>query len=337
MKVGAGVIGLRFGLAHAMAYQSHPEVVLQGVCDVDPQQLHQGAAQLANVEFTTTDYRELLARDDIGVVSVATPDFLHAEMSIAALRAGKHVLCEKPMTTTVEEALAVAEAARECGRRFMVGQVCRFAPGFALAKQIVDSGEIGRLFFVESEYAHNYTAVPGRGGWRKDARRPRNAFLGGGCHAVDLLRWVSGEMVEVSAYSNHLALPDWPVDDCVVAIFKFENGAVGKVFCSIGCVRPYTMRSVFYGTDGTVICDNTSDSIQLCSRHRSQGRAVSFEPLVVPLASHNIDSEVALFVDCVLNDRPVPTDALEGARTVAACLAATKSAETGQPVVLSRI
>jgi len=334
-KLGAGVIGLGFGLVHAQAYQANPRVELRGVCDADPERLRERVAQLGDIPFVTTDYCEFLERDDIDVVSVATPDFVHAEVSIAAMRAGKHVLCEKPMTTTVEEALSVAEAARQYDRKFMVGQVCRFAPGFIKAKEIVDSGEIGRLFFAESEYAHNYAHILGHGGWRKDPGRPRNAFLGGACHAVDLLRWVAGEMVEVSAYANHLALTDWPVDDCVVAIYRFAGGAIGKVLCSIGCVRPYTMRSVFYGTDGTIICDNTSETIQVCSRTRGKGAV--FEELPVNLSSHNVHGEVEQFVDCILNDRPVPTDALEGARTVAACLAATDSAGKGQPVRVPQI
>ena len=139
----------------------------------------------------------------------------------------------------------------------------------------MDSGEIGRLFFADSEYAHNYDHALGHRGWRKDPRRPRNAFLGGACHAVDLVRWVAGDILEVSAYANHLALPDWPVDDCTVALFKFAGGAIGKVLGSIGCVRPYTMRSLFYGTEGTVLCDNRSEVIQVCSRRRCPGGGIS--------------------------------------------------------------
>jgi len=336
-KLGAAVIGLGMGLSHAKAYVAHPQVELRGVCDADPERLEERVAQLDGVPFATTHWRELIARDDIALVSVATPDSSHAEISIAAMRAGKHVLCEKPMTTTVQEALELVKVARQTGMKFMVGQVCRFAPGFVLGKQIVDSGELGRLFFVESEYAHNYSHVPGHGGWRKDPQRPRDPFLGGGCHAVDLLRWVAGEIATVAAYSNHMALPDWPIDDCQVAIFEFHSGCLGKVLCSIGCVRPYTMRSVFYGTEGTVICDNHSQSIQVCSRKRMEEGGYEFERLPVNLDSHNVQGEVRQIVQCILEDRAVPTDAVEGARTVAACIAATESARTGSPVPVPQI
>jgi len=339
-RLGAAVIGLGFGRGHAQAYAAHPQVELRAICDNDPERLERVCRELS-VPFATTDYRAILARPDIDLVSVATPDYLHAEMSIAALRAGKHVLCEKPMTTSVAEALAMAAAAREAQRQLMVGQICRFAPGFVAAKRIVDSGEIGRLFFIESEYAHNYGHAAGHRNWRKDPTRPRNAFLGGACHAVDLIRWVGGKIVETFAYANNLAMPDWPVDDCYIAVFKFapapgsNQGAIGKVFCSIGCVRPYTMRSVFYGTEGTVICDNRSPSIQVCSRRRIQGEKFEFTEVPVDISAHNIAAEVAEFVDCIINQRPVPTDALEGARTVAACLAASESAATGRPVQIA--
>jgi len=334
MKIfGAAVIGVGFGRAHLRGYAAHPRVEVRGVCDADPQRLEPVAREYEGA-FTTTDYRELLVRDDIDIVSVATPDFFHAEQSIAAMRAGKHVLCEKPMTTTVADALAITEAARETGRKFMVGQVCRFAPGFVRGKEIVESGEIGELFFVESEYAHNYDHALGHREWRKDPSRPRNAFVGGGCHAVDLVRWVAGEIEEACAYANHVAMPDWPVDDCTLAIFRFRSGVIGKVFCSIGCVRPYTMRSVFYGTEGTVICDNKSETIQVCSRRRCADGKFRFEAIPVDLSHHNVSAEIAQLVEAVIENGPVPTDALEGARTVTACLAAVESAATGRHVAV---
>jgi predicted dehydrogenase len=218
--------------------------------------------------------------------------------------------------------------------KFMVGQVCRFAPGFAQAKKLVASGEIGKLFFVESEYAHNYAAAAGVNNWRKDpARHP---FLGGACHAVDLLRWLAGDAEEVFAYSNHTTFQDWPYDDCTIACFKFKSGTLGKVFCSIGCVRPYTMRSVFYGTAGTIICDNTSSSIQVCAKGKAgDAHAYKFETVPVEIASHNVAAELNHFVRCILNDQPVETDAREATRTVVTCLAAVVSARKKKPVTIN--
>ena len=327
-RLGVGVIGLRMGRGHLAGYVQNPHTDVVGVCDVD-EALVATRKEEFGARLAVTDYRELLEAPDIHIVSVASPDYYHAEQAIAALQAGKDVLCEKPLTLDMQEAKAIVAAVEETGRRFMIGQVCRYAPGFRLAKDMVDRGEIGELYFVESEYAHNYTHARGVGDWRVDPRR--EPFIGGGCHAVDLLRWVAGDVAEVHAYANHRCLTDWPVNDCLVALFSFQNGVIGKVMASIGCVRPYTMRSVFYGTDGTIVCDNTSPSIQLCSRKNLTG-APAFSTFPVNLASHNVAAEIADLVDCIINDKPVVTNVYEGAKTVATCIAAVESARTGGSV-----
>jgi len=156
--------------------------------------------------------------------------------------------------------------------------------------------------------------------------------IGGSIRAVNgPLRWVAGHIVEAFAFANHKCLPDWPVNDCTMAIFRFEKDIIGKVMVSIGCVRPYTMRSVFYGVEGTIICDNTSSEIMLCSRAYLSGPP-RFASFPVNVASHNVSAEIDEMVDCILNDKPVVTDVYEGAKTVAACLAAVESARTGKTV-----
>jgi len=326
--IGVGVIGLRMGRSHLAGYARNPHTRIVGVCDVDETVL-QACATEFGAELAVTDYRRLLDSPEIDLVSVASPDYFHSEQSVAAMEAGKDVLCEKPLTLTMEAANAIIDAVERTGRRFMIGQVCRFAPGFALAKRMVDRGDIGELYLVESEYAHHYGHARGVGDWRVDPRR--DPFIGGGCHAVDLLRWVAGEAVEAHAFANHKCLRDWPVNDCVVAIYRFNYDILGKVMVSIGCTRPYTMRSVFYGLEGTIICDNTSPEIHLCSKENLSGPP-KFATFPVNIASHNVGAEIDEMVDCILNDKPVETDVYEGARTVATCLAAVESARTGRTV-----
>lgn len=326
-KIGAGVIGLRMGAAHLNAYFNHPEVEVRGICDLDEKLLKE-LSEKYNVKFITTDYRELLKRKDIDVVSIATPDYEHAKQSIDALKAGKHVLCEKPMTVSIKDCEDIIKTVDETGCKFMIGQICRFSPGFQMTKKLIEEGKIGDLFCVESEYAHDYSKAPGVGNWRKDPIKRREPFLGGGCHAVDLLRWITGEVEEVFAYSNHKCLVDWPVDDCTIAVFKFNNGIIGKVLVSIGCKRPYTMRSVFWGTKGTIISDNTSSYIKI---YHIGMEKLEFVDIPVDVSSHNIQAEVNEFIDCVLNRKPLLMDAREGAKTVATCLAAIESARSGKP------
>lgn len=337
MKLKIGVIGLRMGKAHLEGYLQNPHTEVYGICDIDDELL-KSIQREYNIPFVTNDYKELVNTKEIDIISVVTPDFYHRNHCVDSLASGKHVFCEKPLALNLEDCREIIKAVKKNKKKFMIGQVCRFAPGFALTKKLIDSGEIGELFFVESEYAHDYRKASGKGNWRKDPKRPRQPFIGGACHAVDLLRWIAGDPEEVFAYSNHKCLPDWPVNDAAIALYKFGNGIMGKIFCSIGCIRPYTMRSVFYGTKGTIISDNTAPFIQLCStRFFNTEAGYDFAKIPVNIASHNVASEIEYFVDRILKDEPVEMDEMEGSKTVASCLAAVMSAEEGRKVNIKKL
>lgn len=330
-KLSTGVIGLSMGKIHAKAVADTAEASLDWVCDIDAELTARTAEEL-HVPHTCTDYREMLADPSLDAVIIASPDQLHREMIENALAAGKHILCEKPLALTRADIEAIVAAVRASDRKFMVGQICRYTPGFYEAKKRIDAGEIGELTFVESEYAHDYTHIlTGKHSWRCDPLR--NGVVGGGCHAVDLLRWIAGDPQLVTAYGTHKTFAGLtPYDDTHVAIMTLPNGVIGKVFVSISCRRDYTMRSVFYGTKGTIITDNTSDHMTVFHLNAD---GCSSSPEIVPLEikNHNAFGEFAEFCDCIMNDRPVRTTVEEGANTIAACLAIVASANTKKPVV----
>jgi len=267
---------------------------------------------------------------DANVVIVASPDHFHAEQSVKALLAGKHVACEKPLAPTLDDCRKIIAAVRQSGKFFMTGQVCRYAPGFVTAKTLLDEGRIGDLVFIESEYAHDYQHAKGYKEWRKDPQIKRQGFLGGGCHALDLTRWLAGDPLEVSCFMNHKYMPDWPTNDTGVAIAKFPNNVIGKVFVSIGVKRSYTMRTCIYGTKGTIICDNTSPSIKI-SEEKLFGISGtnSFMDIPVSIKNHNVTSELKEFTECIEKGVQTPTDVFEGTKTVAFADAAIRSAEQG--------
>lgn len=328
---------------HMKGVINNPRAKLVAVCDIDFEKAKKVAAE-RGVEKVYADYRELLEQPEIDAVIIVTPDQLHREMAVAALEAGKHVLCEKPLALTREDCKAIADAVKKSDKKFMVGQICRFTPGFVAAKNFIDAGEIGELMFVESEYAHDYENILKPGVWRYDPLR--NGVVGGGCHAVDLLRWIVGDdPVEIKAYSTKKIFKDLPYDDTHIAIMQFPNNVIGKVFVSISCKRNYTMRSVFYGTKGTIICDNTSGEISVFRDTfpgLSEGGKI-FEKnalnCTVPvqykvnIANHNAVAEFEEFCRIVLDDLPVKTTVYEGAKTIAACHAIVEAAETGKTVV----
>ena len=326
---------------HMRGVIRHPKAELVAICDTDVEKMN-ATGELFGIERRYEDYKELLAQPDIDAVIIVTPDRLHKEMAVAALEAGKHVLCEKPLALTREDCVDIANAVKKSDRKFMVGQICRYTPAFKAAKEIIDRGEIGELMFVESEYAHDYEKILKPGNWRWDPLR--NGVVGGGCHAVDLLRWVAGDPEEVQAYANHKIFdPELPYDDTTIAIMKFPNNVIGKVFVSVACKREYTMRSLFYGTKGTIICDNKSNKFELFKTNvgdtTTEGlmpKQLNTEiPIEIPVAinNHNASAEFEEFASIILNDKEVTTTVFEGAKTVAACFAIVEAAETGKVVV----
>lgn len=331
-KLNVGVIGLGMGKAHAKGVLATDGACLYAVCDKNPEKLTSVARELG-VERTFTDYKEMIADPAIDAVVIASPDQEHRQMILDCLDAGKHILCEKPLALTREDCDAIVNAVKKSDRKFMVGQICRYTPGFKQAKEIIESGAIGELTFVESEYAHDYSAIYANGSWRSDPAR--NGVVGGGCHAVDLLRWVAGDPEEITAYGVHKTFADvTPYDDTHIAILKFPNNVIGKVFVSISCKRDYTMRSVFYGTNGTIIVDNTSPTMTVFKQDVFPGMDKHSMPITVPvdINNHNATGEFKEFFDTIVNDLPVKTNVYEGANTIAACMAIMDSVECGKPV-----
>ena len=234
------------------------------------------------------------------------------------------------------------KAEKESGKLLMVGQVCRFTPAFVKAKQIVESGILGDIYFAEGEYAHDYAKIPGVDNWRKHP--DREPILGGGCHSIDLLRWLMGDPYEVFAYSNRMVLKDWPISDATIGVMKWENGAIGKIYTSIGCKRDYTMRTCIYGSKGTLIFDNTSPEMNLYLEKAND--EVSFagglfgtgsergikHNIKVSINNHNLPGEHKAFRDAVIEGKSLVMTGLEGAKTVSVCSAVIESAKTGVPV-----
>lgn len=332
-KLVVGVIGLQFGKAHlegALSYGAE----IGAICDCDIEALRAAGEKYSiPVEKQVLDYKDILNNDEINVVTVAIPDQLHKQVVVEMLAAGKHVLCEKPLALTREEVAEIVKAADNSTGKFMVGQICRFTPSFEKAKEIIESGAIGEVYFVESEYAHDYMNIvktkEGDGNWRADPNR--HGVIGGGCHAVDLLRWLAGDPEEVFAYGTHKLLPTVNYDDATIAVLKFSKDLAGKVFVSTGCKRDYTMRTLVYGTKGTIICDNTSPTMTLFTVGDDD---LAHEPQIIDLEvnNHNAIKEFEVLADAIINDKPVPTDAREGAKTVEVCLAIVESAKKGVPV-----
>lgn len=335
-KLVVGVIGLGMGALHLKgAIEFGAEIAL--ICDTDPEILKKvGEEQNIPEEKFTKDWHDIVNNKEINTVIIATPDQQHREQIEALLEAGKNIMCEKPLALTREDINAIVKAVNahpEC--KFMIGQICRFTPSFVKAKELIDAGRLGELYFVESEYAHDYQSMfeKNPNNWRGDP--VRHGVVGGGCHAVDLLRWLTGkDPSEVFAYGTHKLLPEVKYDDATVSLLKFPGEIMGKVFVSTGCKRAYTMRTCIYGTKGTIIMDNSSPTLSFFEADEN-GHGAGSKPQVIEIEvnNHNAIQEFASFADSLLNGTPITMTVEEGAKTIAACLAIVESSEQDGAVV----
>ena len=332
-QINIAVIGAgRIAHSHFAGLLNLPQCYRYAICDPCEDGRAEKLKEQYGVEKACADYKELIGDPKVDAVIVTTPDHTHCEIASAFLRDGKPVLLEKPMALKKEDCDELLRVSKETGTMLMVGQVCRYNHNFVQAKKLIETGALGDLVFVESEYAHSYELNPGTGNWR--VHPDREAIIGGGCHAIDLLRWIAGNPTEVTAYANHKYLPDWPVNDTTIAIYKFPNDVIGKVFCSIGVKRVYTMRTCIYGTKGTLIFGNYDKTMTLYKANPDDIHSGFTKPTIIPCnpKGHNMEAEIRDFVLAIQNGKQPPISPLEGASTVAVACATVDSFTKGKPV-----
>jgi predicted dehydrogenase len=197
----------------------------------------------------STDWRSAVTREDIDAVLVCTPPYVHAEISIAAMKAGKHVLCEKPMTRTVAEAEEMVEIATETGMTLKCGFNHRHHPAVWEAKTLLDQGRIGKPIFGRCVYG-----ICGRPGYENEWRADPSQTAGGqfieqGTHAVDLFRWFLGEVTEVVCMTGVEYFKKQVLDDNGMAVFRMHSGALASVHSSLTQWKNLFSFQVF-GDDG---------------------------------------------------------------------------------------
>lgn len=250
--VGAGVIGP----LHAQAITAQPDARLVAVCDEIPAAAEKLAAQYG--AEATSDLDALLARNDIQVVNVCVPSGLHAAIGIKAAQAGKHVICEKPIDITLDAADRLTAACAEAGVKLQVISQHRFGAGMQRLKRAVDSGALGTLVMGNAEtFWYRSQAYYDSGGWRGTwSLDGGGALMNQGVHYVDLLRWVMGPVASVTARAGTLAHARIEVEDTVVAVLQFANGAIGTLMATTAAYPGYTCMLEIVGTEGSVIIED---------------------------------------------------------------------------------
>lgn len=335
MSLRIGIIGAgRMGRTHAHTYCGIPRTQVMAVCDIDVG-LAEKLATEVGAEWMA-DWADILARDDIDAVSICLPDHLHRDATVAAARAGKHVLLEKPISTTVADAVAIIEEAAASDVIFMVGHTLRFDPRYYLAYKVIAAGQIGE---VQTVYA------------RRMGKRSRHLSLAGrvslpfflGVHDFDVLRWFVGSEVEkVTALGRrgHHAAQGFDVDDAVSALLQFTNGVVCTVDLAWNLpdqILGFQFKADVIGDKGWINISHEDQGLTISTNERIVRPDTVFEPMVYGATAGVFHTEIEHFVECALTDSdPVldPRDALEAVRIA---IAVEHSARIGEAIWMDTI
>lgn len=279
-----------------------------------------------------TDYDQALKDSRVDIVCICTPNHLHTVQTIKAAEAGKHILIEKPIALSWDDALAMKKAVDKAGVKTLVGYVLRWNPLFETAKKIQDRF-LGRLYYAETDYFHRVTETYPCYDWTRKKSVGSSSLLAGGCHAIDAIRWfMQSDVIEVTAYSSK-SRNDLEFDGTIAVLLKFANGTMGKVGSSYDSVSPYIFNLHLFGDKGTLLNN------KLFSPDEIPGQKDFMEiPVTTPdsgdVSHHPFPQEIHHFIDCILQDQETIVNLNDAMKTQEIIFAADLSAEIGKPVRL---
>jgi predicted dehydrogenase len=306
--IGAGGIGQD----HLASFRKHPAASVVALAEVSPERGREAADRFA-VPDLVTDYRKLLGRPDIDVISIALPNYLHASVALAALRAGKHVMLDKPMATNARDAAKLVAEARRQGVLFMVGQNFRFNAETQTARQVIDKGTLGDIYHAKTSW-NRRAGIPRIGSWFTQRR-----FAGGGCtydigvHALDRCLYLLGEFDAAAVSGQTFAKfgprglgnggwgrseidPSAPfdVDDLSIALIKLRSGRTVLLEASWAAHGPVVdvNETQLFGTEAGM----SLPPVTLFIQERTGYARREVDPLP-PLVNTN---RMVHFIDCLL-------------------------------------
>ena len=366
-SLGVGIVGIGWvAIEHLRAFLRNPHIRVTWLCGRDE---GRARARIAEAGLAVTDarftrrYADLLAAPDVDIVSIATPNHLHAAQAVAAARAGKHLLLEKPTGLDRAELRAVRAAVRRAGIVSIVSFELHYNPYVQFARWLRESGRLGPLHFARFQYLSRVTDWYSGWSWVRTAKSGRSHLLAAGCHAVDALRWCTGlEVSEVSAYHTRFTAGyQWPTS--IVANVKLgpdragDRGQVlGQIVSSTDFQMPYHFGIEMMGARATLRDDlllwndtplDLEDLRRACpvpgvtvSPHTlptgaSAIRLTAEMPGSSDVSHHPFQGEIDELVAGVLSGRDTHLNVVDAQKTMEVCLAADESAARGgRPVRL---
>jgi predicted dehydrogenase len=317
--LGVGMVGYAFmGAAHSQAWRSAGRFfdlplapAMTALCGRDAAAAH-AAAQRMGWSSVETDWKDLVKRDDVHLVDICTPGDTHAEIAIAALEAGKHVLCEKPLANTVAEAEAMVQAAvaaEQRGVRSMVGFNYRLVPAIALARKLVADGRLGTIRHVRAQYLQDWIVDPSFPlVWRLQKEKAGSGALGDiGAHIIDLAQHVLGSAITgvaglTETFVRERPLPEASsglsasggggtgavtVDDAALFLARFRSGALGTFEATrFASGRKNAIRLEVNGSDGSLAFDFESMNELQFHDHTEDTETAGFRRILVTEPTH---------------------------------------------------
>jgi len=339
--INIGVIGLgSISSSHIPTYQKDSRVKLIAICDTEGNWLNFQKQNL-KVEHAYIDYDELLANKEIDAVSICLPTYLHKEATISALKAGKHVLCEKPMAINAKEAIAMHDAAQKAGKKLMIRQNQRFEAGSQLLKKQVELGTFGDIYFIRTAWRRPLGMMPTpltmrannsvySRNWFNEKDKGGGVLRDLGCHLIDLAMFLTSfpKLSDASCSCYRKFTPDiedkskyvFDSEDLVSAHLKFENGMSMEIEMSFGSfVEEEIIFTEIYGTKA--------------GASRRNGKIKFFRDIngaytneVLRQNCYDDKDSIEAFIDCIANDTEPPVTSSQGIEIIKILDAMYKSA-----------
>jgi predicted dehydrogenase len=285
---------------------------------------------------------ELLARSDVDVVDICSRSNLHASQAIAAAKAGKHLIIEKPVALSLEDLRSIADAVRSAGVRTCVCFEVRYGPQFTATRSLIDLGLLGTLHYGEVDYYHDIGPQFAQYDWNRLRDGGGSSLLSAGCHALDgLLLFMGNEVTEVVSYSGQSSHPDfarYEYPTTSVTLLRFADGGVGKVASIVDAHQPYYLRVHLVGSEGTIL-DGRLWTTRIAGLHpdRWTDLGVKLESSA-DVSEHPYLAQFKAFFEALDADREMPLTSLwDALPTFELIFAADRSAELGRPIRMSEL
>ena len=343
-SVRVGVVGMGIGRMHINNYLKAPGCKLTALCDTDAERVAEAAKEFG-VEHVFTDAQKMFDSGEIDAVSICTPNAFHAPLTIAALKAGLHVLCEKPMAMNTAEAKEMIATADKAGKKLAIHFNHRMNPFVHAMRDYVTSGDLGEIYFGRTVW-HRRRGIPGRPGFVSKKQAGGGAMIDLGVHQLDQMLWVLGHpsikslTAQVYTKFDKIDVPhlEMDVDDFSVAFLRFDDGSTLEMEISWASHHDTDENRLLqlYGTEGGArryLVGYEGGPHDLTIYRRRHG-AMTEEIVHSPAKVTNVQAD---FVDAILNDREPIATAQHGLITMMILDALYESSKTGREVVFSEM